>query len=333
MQLFFINNTLNAGTESGKIFTLDLGSQIITYDSVSARKIIQLTTENVSAKTLISFIDDQNKFVSGTDIIYGQKIDPQSDRIIVSNSNTLSLNGVISQNLGITTIYSSPVPADVNKDGNIDIVFTADNKLFVINQHGVLLDNFPFSVAGLNKISSGCAVADLNSDGIYEIIFGTVDGRVYAYGSNGKILDGFPLATGGEIKSTPAIINSAGNFGLLIYSQDGYLYGYKTQWSYDSAKVVWRNFLYDKYHINFNSLTSPSTSGGPCLPTDKVYNWPNPAYGGSTNIRYFLNGDASSVKIKIMDLSGELVTTLTGTTHKGLDNEVPWDITKVQSGI
>jgi hypothetical protein len=50
-------------------------------------------------------------------------------------------------------------------------------------------------------------------------------------------------------------------------------------------------------------------------------------------VRYYLGGDVSAVNIKIMDLSGELVTTLQGTTHKGFDNEVPWDITAVQSGI
>jgi hypothetical protein len=326
-------NQLNAGTENGKIFKLDLGTLAITYDSVSSRRIVQLASQ-LSINSSYRFIDDNNKFLAETDIISGTKFDPQSDPVIVSNSNVVSLSGtVISQNLGVTTIYSSPTPADFNKDGNIDIIFAADNKVFAINQHGVLLDNFPFSIVGVNKISSGCAVADLNSDGINEVIFGTVDGRVYAYSADGRILEGFPLATGGEIKSTPAIINSGGNFGLLVYSQDGYLYGYKTPWSYDSTKVIWGNFLRNKYHENLNSQVSSPISGGPCLPTDKVYNWPNPAYGSSTNIRYFLNGDASSVKIKIMDLSGELVTTLSGTTNKGFDNEVPWDITKVQSGI
>jgi hypothetical protein len=69
------------------------------------------------------------------------------------------------------------------------------------------------------------------------------------------------------------------------------------------------------------------------LPKDKFYNWPNPVYGKTTNIRYYLGSAASSIKIKIMDLSGELVTTLTGTVNAGLDNEVVWDVSNVQSGI
>ena len=69
------------------------------------------------------------------------------------------------------------------------------------------------------------------------------------------------------------------------------------------------------------------------MPTDKVYNWPNPVYGKTTNIRYFLNGTASSVKVRIMDLAGELVTTITGPANSGFDNEVQWDVSTVQSGI
>lgn len=324
---------LSAGTQDGKIFKLDMNSLGISYDSVSNRKIIQLAAQN-SVNSSYRFIDDNNKFLAETDIILGVKFDPQSDPVIINNSNAVLLNGtVISQNLGLSNVNSSPVSADIDKNGNLDIVFTADNKVFAINQHGVLLDNFPFSVPGVSRITGGCSVADLNGDGINEVIFGTNDGRVYAYSANGKILEGFPLVTGGEIRSTPAIINTDGNMGLLVYSQDGYLYGYKTQWGYDSTRISWANFLNNEYHNNLNGRTSSSTVSGPCLPSDKVYNWPNPSYGGKTNIRYFLNGDVSAVNIKIMDLSGELVTTLKGTTFKGFDNEVPWDVTTVQSGI
>lgn len=333
LQFLGASNQLNAGTIDGKIFKLDLGSLNITYDSVSNRKVIQLANEIRSANQVVRYIDDANKFLTETDITPTQT-DTQTDPVIISGSSQLLVNGtVISQNLGVKAVNSTVTPADLNKDGKMDFIFSADNKLYAVNQYGVLLDNFPFSVVGINKISSGCSVADLNGDGINEVIFGTVDGRIYAYSSNGKILDGFPLPTGGEIKSTPAIINTDGNFGILVYSIDGYLYGYKTQWAYDSTRIVWRNYLNNKEHNNLNVRTSSSTVTGPCLPSDKVYNWPNPAYGKSTNIRYFLNGDVTSVKIKIMDLAGELVTTITGTTNKGFDNEVPWDITNVQSGI
>jgi hypothetical protein len=335
---FGSSKVVYVGAVGGQICRFNLDSLAFScyMPTASSRNIIQLAEQLSTALTPIpSFINDSNKYFAESLIKpEAPQFDPASTPVIVTANNKMELLGnVISNNLGITTINSTPVIADLNNDGNQDIIFTADNKVFAVNRYGVLLDNFPFSVVGVNRISSGCAVADMNSDGINEVIFGTADGRVYAYGSNGKVLDGFPLATGGEIRSTPAIINSAGNFGLLVYSQDGYLYGYKTQWTYDSSKVIWRNFLRDKNHTNSNFESSAPVTAGPCLPSDKVYNWPNPSYGGVTNIRYFLNGDATSVKIKIMDLSGELVTTLAGTTKKGFDNEVPWDVSKVQSGI
>ena len=64
-----------------------------------------------------------------------------------------------------------------------------------------------------------------------------------------------------------------------------------------------------------------------------MYNWPNPVYDNQTYIRYFLNGNAASVNIKILDLSGELVTTLQGTTCSNAENEIIWNVGEVQSGI
>lgn len=319
------NSDLKAGTENGKIGNLSLSTFNLTFDSVSNQRINQLA--GLPSEGFDYAAGNEKYMVLGI-------FDDDTVKSVTIENNQVKLNGiVISGNLGISSINSTPVAADINKDGYQDIIFAADNKIFAINRNGVLIDNFPFSVPGVTKMESGCAVADLNGDGVYEVIFGTGDGRIYAYSADGKVLDGFPLNTGSRIISTPAIINSGGTFGLVVYSSDGYLYGLKTPWAYDNSRVVWKNYLNDFSHSNSNYVPLTPVSSGACLPSDKVYNWPNPAYGKSTNIRYFLNGDVSGVSIKIMDLSGELVTTLSGTTHKGLDNEVPWDISTVQSGI
>jgi hypothetical protein len=324
------SNILYSGTVDGKIGRLDLNNLTFGYDSVSDKRINELATGRYGHYV---YVDDNYKYITLGKLNGGTSV--VDDTVIVTKDNKLLVNHkLISGNLGISQIYSSPIVCDINGDGNQEIIFTADDKVFAVNQYGVLVDNFPFKVTGLNKISSGCAVADINNDGIYDVIFGTGDGRVYAYGSNGKVVDGFPLLTGKEVKSTPAIINYQGNFGLVVYSTDGYLYGWKLPTAYDSTKILWRNYLTDKYHRNSFFLNSPAPPlSGPCLPQDKVYNWPNPVYGSSTNIRYYLNATASSVQIKIMDLSGELVTTLNGPAHIGFDNEVSWDVSNVQSGI
>ncbi|HCA43200.1 MAG TPA: hypothetical protein DEP28_08105, partial [Bacteroidetes bacterium] len=52
-----------------------------------------------------------------------------------------------------------------------------------------------------------------------------------------------------------------------------------------------------------------------------------------TYIRYFLNGTTNEVIIKILDLSGEMVIELRGTTNPKTENEIVWDVTDVQSGV
>lgn len=319
---------LYSGTVDGKIAKLSTDSLHITYDSVSNKKIVELA---LSYGRAYAFLDDNYKYFA-----LGKMGNQSSgvDTVIITKDNNILLNGKVIQNhLGITQINSSPVLADINNDGSQEILFTADDRVFAINRAGVVIDNFPFSILGVNSIQSGCAVADLNGDGVYDVIFGTGDGRVYAYGADGKVLDGFPLLTGKVIKSTPAIINVNGNFGIVVYSTDGYLYGWKTPWIYNESKILWRNYLGDKYHKNSNYTVSTVSVTGPCLPSDKVYNWPNPVYGKTTNIRYFLNATATGVKVRIMDLAGELVTTLNGPAVSGIDNEVVWDVSNVQSGI
>jgi hypothetical protein len=63
-----------------------------------------------------------------------------------------------------------------------------------------------------------------------------------------------------------------------------------------------------------------------------VYSWPNPAYGGTTFIRFFLKSDAN-VEISVFDMAGDLVYRTETAGRGGMDNEVSWDVSGVQSGI
>ena len=213
-----------------------------------------------------------------------------------------------------------------------EIILTADNKIFVLNSNGALLDNFPVNFN--SSISSGVSVADINSDNVFDLLFATSGGDLYAYGVNGKILSGFPIKIGPNTNSTPAIANINDTTGIVVYSGDGYLYAFKTNYVYNTNNVLWKNYLKDKYHSNnnFKSILSPQTFSDK-LPESKVYNWPNPVYDNQTYIRYFLNGNATAVTVKVLDLSGELVTSLQGTAFSNSENEIIWNVADVQSGI
>ena len=119
--------------------------------------------------------------------------------------------------------------------------------VYVLNSNGVLLDNFP---ADFNdNITSGVSVADINNDNIYDLIFATSNGDLYAYGVDGNVVSGFPLKIGPNTTSTPALANLNDTLGIVVVSGDGFLYGFKTNIVYNPDKVLWKNYLKDKYLI------------------------------------------------------------------------------------
>ena len=49
-------------------------------------------------------------------------------------------------------------------------------------------------------------------------------------------------------------------------------------------------------------------------------------------LRYFTSEDAN-VTITILDLSGKKITELSGRGTAGMDNEVTWNVSNIQSGV
>ncbi|MBS1494508.1 MAG: LruC domain-containing protein [Bacteroidetes bacterium] len=65
---------------------------------------------------------------------------------------------------------------------------------------------------------------DLDGDGIQEVIIGAMDKRMYAFKSNGEIMQGFPFPTDGIIRSTAAIDTVNGKKVIVFGSDDGNLF-------------------------------------------------------------------------------------------------------------
>jgi hypothetical protein len=68
------------------------------------------------------------------------------------------------------------------------------------------------------------------------------------------------------------------------------------------------------------------------LPAARCYNWPNPTQDNRTKIRYYVARDAA-VTVSIYTLAGDRVTTLHASATGGMDNEIEWDASRIQSGI
>lgn len=70
---------------------------------------------------------------------------------------------------------SGPVAADLDNDGDLEIVTaTKSGKIFIFHHDGSLFNNFPYTVPG--NIESSPAIGNLDNDDNYEIVFGTTQG-------------------------------------------------------------------------------------------------------------------------------------------------------------
>lgn len=212
--------------------------------------------------------------------------------------------------------------ADINGDNIGDIILGCGNKLYVFNINGTVIENFPFKVLEKDVIVGSTIIAN------DKLIFGTMDGHIYSISNKGVTTQGFPLQSSGTV-SAPFLANKY----LMVSSTDSSVYFWEHNNLFSLSNMIWKTFLGSESHnssVNFSGPVIQKSSE--LLPKKFAYNWPNPVYSGSTNIRYFL-GKSANVKIKIVNLAGELVDELQGTNFVGLDNEVSWNISNIQSGI
>jgi hypothetical protein len=238
--------------------------------------------------------------------------------------------------------FSQPAIADVNGDGVRDIVVFAGMEIWALNIVGVPLDNYPIQVPSAQSIDSTPIVADVDGDGNPEVIAVTRDGLVCAYARGGKMAKGFPLQAGPGPHSV-AVVDAGTQtpngipIGLVVASAgDGSVSGWVTGFSHIPASPSarpWPQYQKDPLH---SGVDATPLVGSPVsdefFPKGRAYNWPNPTYEGRTMIRYYVR-DNARVKIKIFDLAGDLVAEFAGPGVGGLDNEVSWDVSGIQSGV
>lgn len=236
------------------------------------------------------------------------------------------------------TGLTSLAVGDIDGDGRRDIVFGVGKKLYAVNEIGSTLDNFPVTASA--PVAGAPVIAKLSSDAKEaHIIVAAANGLVAAYTNKGKMLAGFPLALAAASLSTPlvfALTDSAVELSmpaLVVHDNSGYLSGWRLSDLSVPLVAPWGSYRGNIFHSGADE-TTPVVSPPPSefFPTSRAYNWPNPVYDGKTKIRYFISEDAQ-VRIKIFDLAGEIVETLTGRGVGGLDNEVEWDVGRIQSGI
>ncbi len=166
---------------------------------------------------------------------------------------------------------SPPAIGDVDGDGELEIVVASrDNPdgigsgwIYAIKRDGSLVAGFPWQTLG-HFNSSAPALADIDQDGLPEIIVGNQNGNLYAVDGDGTILAGWPFATGGAIESSVALgdMDLDGHLEVVFGSDDGNIYCLDLgAGSFPQGQLAWPTFHYNNQRTGF--FDGPATDGQP----------------------------------------------------------------------
>ncbi|MCH8304460.1 MAG: VCBS repeat-containing protein [Candidatus Marinimicrobia bacterium] len=266
----------------------------------------------------------------------------QIERTGIEDQDNLNPDNIIQYTYDTgDSILSSPALADIDSDGELELIITGNNKLWAFNGNLSLVANFPVTIDGQNpvgQILSSPVVGDVDGDGLPDIVFGAPNGLVYGYHGDGTLVNGFPLSTGGSVNSTLVIddVIPGGPIEIVAASEDGFLYMWSMLEDAEPEPVLpWPTFAANNERTNF---APPSTFDSPAaneklLESGKVFAYPNPVEGNETRIRYFVS-EVSSVDIMIFDMAGEYVRTFVDKhIFKNEYNETVWNVSGVSSGV
>lgn len=226
---------------------------------------------------------------------------------------------------------SSPIFSltDLKRDGNIYILNNTADKIEAYNLNGSLADNFSVNVGALYGLAVAPLSADIEGDNNPEVFSVTWNGDIYALdGGTGKLINGFPVSTGGSSIAQSLFVDN--NKVNIVAGTLGKLYA----WSISSVegKLYWSEEYGNPQNTSFIDAAENTNRINEFFPANRAYNYPNPVYEGTTNIRYYVAED-SKINIKIFDLAGDFVAELNDDAQGGMDNETVWNVGDIQSGV
>ena len=235
---------------------------------------------------------------------------------------------------------SIPLLVDLEGDGQKEIL-NADTAghLAAVRWNGVPADAFPLRLHAAGDSGVRNVVSfDAGGSGQADILLANVHGDFEWWKLNGGRPSVRTIAGLGNGASQLALFRYVGTSGATIGLAAGDAHGtiraYDLQIPYAASRMLWPMYGFDAERSAAASISTgaPVPLGHELLPPDRAYNWPNPVYGSTTRFRFYVQEDAT-VTVRVLDLAGRLVATLSTHATGQTDNELDWNVAGIQTGI
>ena len=274
--------------------------------------------------------------------------DAQLDIVVAPNNNSLTVvraDGTIHPGFPVfpktTNSYlrtPSPALADMNNDGFLDIVCAGTNGgIYVFDHNGSLVapwNNIRYSTMTSLSSESSPVVADINGDGLPDVIMGDETGNLSALaGGTGALMPGFPIQLEAEVKGTPAVCDCDGDgkTEIVVAGWDRNIY----EWDYDfpfspGGYPPWPQFHHDSQRTGYVGTPILLGVGDPAAAPEVVElarPAPNPARAG-TRFAYAVPSTRAGepFDLAVYDVSGRRVQTLQHGMSRAGHYSAAWDL-------